>query len=387
MKYSEETRKTVNKELANLESVSSIAKKYGIPWKTVYRWRDEFLSHYKDGETTNLHKIQYLQKRVNRLIRELEIYRKSKATRFSPLDDKIIAAKELAPKYGVNAVCRVLDVRRSNYYHHLLRSPEQTQIEIGDKKLKTEIHNLFAETKHRVGAEKIQVILRNKGIKTSARRILRLLKEMDLNCIDRGSKLPRNTDPPRTKFYKNRLKRHFDVSEPNKVWVSDSAYLYINYEQYYLTVIMDLFSRKIIAYKVVDSVSTPPLIELFKETFERRGRPEGLMFHSDQGSQYIAYRFKVLLRGYKVAQSFSSPGTPHDNAVVESFFRTFRAELTHCNRFEDLEDLKKSVDEYMSFYNDVRPHRKLGFKTPTQAEIVYYKSIKVKSDNFLRESD
>ena len=85
MKYSEETRNTVNKEFENLETVSSIAKKYGIPWKTVYRWKDEYLSHYKDGETTNLHKIQYLQKRVDRLSRELEIYKRCKATSLSPL--------------------------------------------------------------------------------------------------------------------------------------------------------------------------------------------------------------------------------------------------------------------------------------------------------------
>lgn len=113
----------------------------------------------------------------------------------------------------------------------------------------------------------------------------------------------------------------------------------------------------------------------------------GINAISISSSQFIAYRFKMLLRGYKVTQSFSAAGCTHDNAVIESFFRTFRAELTHCNRFEDLEDLKKSVDEYMSFYNDVRPHRKLGFKTPTEAEIDYYKSIEVESDNFLRESD
>ena len=376
MRYPEQTRIAVNKEFENLESVPSIAKKYGIPRQTIHRWKDEYMSHYKDGETTNPHKIQYLQKRIDRLNRELEIYKNSPATRYSPLIEKIDAAMELAPKYGVLAVCRVLDLRRSNYYHHLLRSPEQTQIEIGDEKLKPIIKEIYGEAKHRVGAEKIQIILKHRGINTSAKRILRLLKEMDLKCIDRKSKIPQNTDPPRTKFYKNRLKRRFDVSEPNKVWVSDSAYLYLNYEQYYLTAIMDLFSRRIIAYKVVDSVSTPPLIEMFKETFERRGRPEGLMFHSDQGSQFIAYRFKMLLRGYRVTQSFSAAGCPHDNAVIESFFRTFRAELTHCNRFENLEDLKKSVDEYMSFYNDVRPHRKLGFKTPTEAENDYFESHK-----------
>nr|MCR5456647.1 hypothetical protein [Clostridiales bacterium] len=160
MRYPEKTRIAVNKEFENLESVPSIAKKYGIPRQTIHRWKDEYLSHYKDGETTNLHKIQYLQKRVDRLNRELEIYKNSTATRNSPLSEKIDAAMELAPKYSVLAVCRVLDLRRSNYYHHLLRSPEQTQIEIGDERLKTIIEEIYGEAKHRVGAEKIQIILK-----------------------------------------------------------------------------------------------------------------------------------------------------------------------------------------------------------------------------------
>ena len=202
-----------------------------------------------------------------------------------------------------------------------------------------------------------------------------MLKEMDLKSIDRG-KAPHNTDPARSRFFKNKLKRHFDVSEPNKVWVSDSTYLYLNYEQFYLTVILDLFSRKVIAYRIVDTLSTPPLIELFKETFERRGRPQGLMFHSDQGSQYVAYRFRVLLRGYKVEQSFSAAGTPYDNAVVEAFFRTLKTELIYCNKYKNRREMCKSIDEYITFYNEVRPHMKLGKLTPSEAETKFFEEKK-----------
>lgn len=140
----------------------------------------------------------------------------------------------------------------------------------------------------------------------------------------------------------------------------------------YLTAIMDLFSRKVIGYKVVDCLSASPAIELFKTAFEERGCPTGLMFHSDQGGQFTAYRFRVLLRGKKVKQSFSSPGNPYDNAVIESFFRTLKTEQIYVNTYKTLSELSESIDEYMHFYNEVRPHQKLHNLTPNEFELKYY---------------
>ena len=109
----------------------------------------------------------------------------------------------------------------------------------------------------------------------------------------------------------------------------------------------------------------------FQQVFEDRGHPEGLTFHSDQGAQYTAYDFRRLLRDLNVRQSLSNPGTPHDNAVAESFFSTFKREELSHNCYHSLEELEKTVADYIDFYNRKRPHRKLKLRTPDQCELEY----------------
>ena len=200
------------------------------------------------------------------------------------------------------------------------------------------------------------------------------MRELELKPVSR-QKVAHNTEPPRQVFYQNRLKQRFDVGKPNMVWVSDTSYLYVDREPYFMTAIIDLFSRKVIGYDVVDSIAAFPLINIFKKTYVERGKPEGLLFHSDQGSQFTAYRFRVLLRGYKVKQSFSAPGNPHDNAVAESFFKNFRAECTYVNEFNSVSDMRKKIAEYINFYNCLRPHNKLKGLTPDEFEEEYFKKL------------
>lgn len=113
------------------------------------------------------------------------------------------------------------------------------------------------------------------------------------------------------------------------------------------------------------------MITAFNEAFEYRGRPEGLMFHSDQGAQYASYKFRRLLRSLKVNQSYSRTGIPYDNAVAESFFRTLKAEEFKRNYYENEEMLIESVRKFMEYYNDYRTHQSLGYKTPNFVEAQY----------------
>ena len=99
-----------------------------------------------------------------------------------------------------------------------------------------------------------------------------------------------------------------------------------------------------------------------------RGKPAELIFHSDQGSQYTAFEFRKYLRGLKVKSSFSNPGTPLDNAVAESFFACMKREELSHNYYYDLETLRQDVADYIDFFNNMRPHQKLGMLTPTEAE-------------------
>lgn len=106
----------------------------------------------------------------------------------------------------------------------------------------------------------------------------------------------------------------------------------------------------------------------FKDAYQSRGEPKDLLFHSDRGSQYTSLAFMDTLKALGVRQSFSDVGNPYDNAVMESFFATFKREEVHRKKYKDYDDLKASIDKYMVFYNDVRPHKSLKYLTPTQFE-------------------
>ena len=110
----------------------------------------------------------------------------------------------------------------------------------------------------------------------------------------------------------------------------------------------------------------------FLRAFECRNHPEGLTFHSDQGTQYTAFEFRKILREFGVRQSLSNPGTPHDNAVAEAFFSILKREELSHNWYNTAEELENTIGEYVDFFNSKRPHRKLKLQTPDHFEQEYW---------------
>ena len=201
------------------------------------------------------------------------------------------------------------------------------------------------------------------------------MKEMGLNAI--GPKPMLNSANDRVyKYYPNKLKGKFLTDSPNEAWVSDITYVKIDEAFVYLCVVIDLYSRKVIAYRVSKNINTDLVKRTFLEAFEARGHPVGLIFHSDQGVQYTSYAFRTLLRSKGVTLSYSRPGTPHDNAVAESFFASIKKEVFRKYFYPTKRAVVKAVDEYVEFYNDYRPHQRLGYLTPNKVEEDYYSQNK-----------
>ena len=165
----------------------------------------------------------------------------------------------------------------------------------------------------------------------------------------------------------NILQRQFRAEAPNRVWVSDVTCMKLKDRYYYLCAIVDLYSRKVIAHKVSTRNSTQ-LITTLRMAYDARTPGENLIFHSDQGSQYTSHAFRQLLKKLKITQSFSNAGTPHDNAVMESFFAVFKKEEFYRNNYRSEAELRKKIDEYITFYNQKRPHTTLNLQTPEQYE-------------------
>ena len=160
------------------------------------------------------------------------------------------------------------------------------------------------------------------------------------------------------------VQQQFDVFLPNRVWVSDITQYRFNQQNYYICAILDLFSRKIIGYRVSKSYGTQLLTKTFKQAYAARQPANGLVFHSDRGGQYISKTFRTLLDKHEVVQSLSRPGKPHDNAVMESFFSYLKKEELYRHEYKSEAALLRSIDKYMLFYNSKRPHSTLLYKTP-----------------------
>ena len=160
----------------------------------------------------------------------------------------------------------------------------------------------------------------------------------------------------------NLLHRSFHADAPNKIWVSDVTCIKLKNRYYYICVIIDLFSRKVVSYRIGLSNSTQLVTSTFKSAYQKRVPCGELTFHSDQGTPYTSYAFQRLLHQRHVKQSFSNPGSPLDNAVAESFFSTMKKEELYRIDYQSEAQFRQRVDAYVSFFNHVRPHMSLNYK-------------------------
>ena len=213
------------------------------------------------------------------------------------------------------------------------------------------------------------------GIKIGTSRVRRLMRSMNLPEIF-SKKSPNHSTKPERGDYKNILKRKFKQSAPNQIWVSDITYIRVGQKWAYLCVVIDLFSRKVISWKISFKPDAELLISTFKKAYAKRNFPKGLIFHSDRGTQYTSKDFRKLLDEFGVVQSFSGRGCPYDNAVAESFFKYLKKEETYRKTYSDLSDLHSSLFEYIDgFYNPKRPHSSNDFLSPDDFESTYFHSL------------
>lgn len=155
------------------------------------------------------------------------------------------------------------------------------------------------------------------------------------------------------------------------IWHAGEVFKFRDY-YYYICAILDLFARKVIAYRVSKKNSTQLVTFTFRQAYSERAPEPGLIFHSDRGAQYTSFSFEKLLQEKQVVQSFSRSGKPHDNAVMESFFSCLKKEELYRYRYSSESEFLKGIERYITFYNEKRPHSSIHYKTPNAAEEAFY---------------
>ncbi len=207
-------------------------------------------------------------------------------------------------------------------------------------------------------------------INISTQRVYRFMKGMKLPKMSTIKPFAPKHKAASDENCPNVLKQQFNPSEPNKVWVCDFTYLRASGRFYYLFAILDLFSRKVIAYKFSSKLDTKLAIDTFDMAVASRNISEGLIFHSDRGCQFTSEAFRRHLDELNIVQSFSAKGHPYDNAVMECFFKYLKKEGTNRRTYSSFDELKLSIFQYIhGFYNSFRPHSHNNGLSPDQAEM------------------
>lgn len=241
--------------------------------------------------------------------------------------------------------------------------------EISENELLRRIKQVFNESKQRYGSPRITAELRSKGMQISKKRVARIMKKHGIKSkIKRRYKI-RTNSKHKLPVAENLVEMKFNPESANSLWASDITYIRTPEGWLYLAVVLDLFSRAVIGWCVDRFMDSSLVVRAIKQAIANRTIQKKLTFHSDRGSQYASADVKDLLLLNEIDQSMSSKGNCYDNAVVESFFSTFKRELVYTETFKTREEAMLKIFEYIEvFYNRKRRHSKLGYLSPLDFE-------------------
>lgn len=316
-KYTEKQKQAVINQFTDGMSVVAIVSNTGIPRSSVYAWIKIYQTKQNTKEAS-LKNFRVLEAKVKRLEGIIEILQNVGCRVDDPLDIKLYALEQLYGQYNVHMLCDALKVSRGTFYNHVLRNKkDSTWYAKRREEYRLKIQQIYDDSNQIFGVAKIATVMKDNGYRISVEMVRKLMRDMGLISIRQDAKDLYDKEQRR---YKNYLNQQFTTTRPNEVWVSDITYFRFNNKNFYICVILDLFSRMVIAYKMGKVNSTQLVRSTFQMAYMERKPVLPLTFHTDRGSNYQSKTFRLLLRSFGVTQSFSRAHIPYDNSVMESFF-------------------------------------------------------------------
>lgn len=278
---------------------------------------------------------------------------------------------EHAAKYPVRRQCQVLTVAESGYYVWLKGQPRARQR--ADEQLLGEIQVIYQQHQHRYGSPRIHAELKKQGRRCSRKRVARLMRQTHLRSMRQRRRRLQTTDSKHSyPVAANLLDRQFEAVRPNQKWVSDITYIPTQSGWLYLAAILDLFSRRIVGWAMSAHCDATLVQNALQMALSQRQPSADLLHHSDRGSQYAAHTYRNLLAQHHITVSMSRTGNCYDNAVMESFFRTLKAECVGLHVFQSPTHARSIIFEFLEvYYNRQRLHSTLGYCTPAAFEAAF----------------
>jgi putative transposase len=279
-----------------------------------------------------------------------------------------IAAKRA--EHSVKTMCRVLEVSRSGFHAWARREPSARALE--DERLTERIREIHRENRRVYGSPRIHAELRlGDGVRVGRKRVERLMRQAGISGLIRRRRGRTTISVPGVRVCEDLVDRRFLAVGPDRLWVADITYLRTWEGWLYLVAVQDVYSRRIVGWSMADHMRTELVTDALQMALAQRRPAPGLIWHSDQGSQFVSLAFGQQARAAGIAQSMGSRGDCYDNAVAESLFATLKKELIHGHSWPSKAELRTEVFEYIEvFYNRRRRHSTLGFLSPAQFETI-----------------
>ncbi|WP_085983120.1 IS3 family transposase [Pseudomonas asplenii] len=315
--------------------------------------------------TPEQQKIQELEARIARLEREKSIFKKGYRaldvgrTRAHALIDQLNARE------SVELLYEAFEVPRSCYYNYRLRrrTPDVERV-----RLRSRVNELFTQSRSAAGSRSIVSMMQEDGEQIGRFKVRGLMREMGLISKQPGSHSYKKATVERPDI-QNILNQKFDVPAPNQVWCGDITYIWAEGKWHYLAVVMDLFARRVVGWALSNKPDSDLVIKALDMAYEQRGKPQGLLFHSDQGSQYGSRHFRQRLWRYRINQSMSRRGNCYDNSPMERVFRSLKTEWIPTVGYMTAQEVQRDISHYlMHRYNWIRPHQFNNGLAPAQSE-------------------
>lgn len=276
---------------------------------------------------------------------------------------------ELRHKYDLAVLLSCLKMARSSFYYYA------KQWGVADKYLETKaaIQDLYHKHKGRLGYRRITLLLRQHGQIINHKTVLRLMQMLRLKSIIRLKKY-KSYKGEQGKIAPNVLNRAFKAEQPNQKWATDVTEFNVSGKKLYLSPVIDLYNQEIVSYELSESPSFKSVMTMLDKAFKKVNNPQSLLLHSDQGWQYQMKQYQYVLQKKGITQSMSRKGNCLDNAVIENFFGIIKSELFYLKKYNSVDELKKEIKEYITYYNNDRIKLNLNGMSPIQYRAHYYRN-------------
>jgi putative transposase len=278
-------------------------------------------------------------------------------------------------QYGVEPICRTLGVAPSTYYAARSRPPSARALR--DAAMKPHVTRVYESNYHVYGRHKVWRQLRREGVAVGRDQVARLMRELGIAGLVRGEVKRTTISDPRAERAPDLVDRRFVAERPNRLWVADFTYAATWAHIVYVAFVIDVFSRRIVGWRADTSMRTDLVLDALEMAIWSRDEiAEGLVCHSDAGSQYVAIRHTERLGEIGAAPSVGSVGDSYDNALAESVIGLFKTELHRRHGpWRNLDHLELAILEWVDWFNHRRLHREIGDVPPAEYEATHYRQI------------